>query len=299
MTVAINLAELTPPDLLEVLDFEATLARYKAQFLSLYPAAADVLALESEPLIKLMELAAWREMLLIARYNDEARALLLAHATGADLDHIAFTYYRREVRLVISEADPEAFPPVLQVLENDTDFRNRVALKLESFSTAGPTEAYIFHALSASPLVKDASCTSPQPGTSLVTVLSREGQGVPSQPVLDAVFTRVNGQTVRPLSEEVIVQAAEVMTYDLVVNIYTYEGPAADVVLADAEAELLNYTALHHKLDHDHTISGLLAAAHRPGVQRAELNIVTDVVVNEFQAAFAASITINNMGVAV
>lgn len=298
MTVAINLAELPAPEVIATLDFEAILARYKAKLIDLFPDCADTLALESEPLVKLLELAAWRELQLTARYNDEARSLMLAYATGADLDHVAYTYYRRETRLVIVEADADAVPPILQVLESDDDFRNRVALKPESYSTAGPTEAYIFHARSASGQVLDASCTSPNPGTSLVTVLSREGQGVPSQPVLDAVIARLNTLSIRPLSEEVIVQPATIIVYDLVVDIYTYGGPDNSLVLADAEAELTKYTETHHRLDHDHTISGLHAAAHRPGVQRVALNLAEDIVVNEFQAAFCNSITVNHMGLA-
>lgn len=299
MTVAINLAELSPPEVLQSLDFEIVLQSYKAKLLELYPDAADVIELESEPLVKLMQLAAWREMLLIARYNDEARSLLLAYATGANLDHIAFTYYRRETRLVITPADPDAIPPVEEVLESDTDFRNRVALKLESYSTAGPTEAFIYHALTASGQVKDASCTSPQPGTSLVTVLSREGNGTPSEPVLAAVEARLNDGEVRPLSEEVLVQAAEIIEYELIVSIYTYAGPDYSIVLADAEAELIKYQERHHRLGHDHTISGLHAAAQRPGVQKVLLSIADDIVVNEFQAAWCTSLTVLHAGIAV
>lgn len=299
MSTAINLSELPAPDVIQTIDYEAIVTKYKNKLVEQFPAAAEILALESEPLIKIVELAAWREMLLMARYNDEARALLLAYATGPDLDHIAYTYYRGETRLVITEADPEAFPPILEVLESDTDFRDRLSIKLESYSTAGPTEAYVFHARSASGQVKDASCTSPQPGTSLVTVLSREGQGVPSQPVLDAVIERLNSDTVRPLCEQVIVQAAEIITYELVATIYTYSGPDTSLVLNDAEAALIAYQQLHHKLDHDHTTSGLIAAAFRPGVQRVELSISEDIVTNKYQAAFCTSLTVILAGTAV
>lgn len=299
MTVAINLAELPPPEVIQSLDFEVVLQSYKEKLLELFPDAADVIELESEPLVKLMQLAAWREMLLIARYNDEARALLLAYATGATLDHVAFTYYRRETRLVITEADPEAIPPVEEVLESDDDFRNRVALKLESYSTAGPTEAFIYHARSASGQVKDASCTSPEEGTTLVTVLSREGNGVPSQPVLDAVIARLTDGNVRPLSEEVLVQAAAIIEYELTVSIYTYAGPDYSIVLADAEAEVAKYQESHHRLGHDHTISGLHAAAQRPGVQKVVLSIADDIAVNEFQAAYCTNLVVQHAGLAV
>lgn len=298
MTVAINLSELPAPDILTTLNFEVVLSNYKAKLIEFYPACADVLELESEPLVKLLQLAAYREMLLTARYNDEARALLLAYATGTDLDHIGFTYYRGELRLVITVADDDAIPPVLEVLESDDDFRNRLALKIESYSTAGPTDAYNFHALSASGLVKDSSCTSPQAGTSLITVLSRIGSGVPDAALLDIVRDKLSIQTIRPQCEEVIVQAATVHEYELIATLYTYAGPDNSLVLTAAEQELIKYTEQHHRLGHDHTVTGLVAAAHRPGVQKVTLNITEDLVASKLEANYCTSITVLFGGVA-
>jgi phage-related baseplate assembly protein len=293
MTVAINLAELPAPEVLESLDFETTLTNYKNKLIELYPACAETLALESEPLVKLMQVAAWREMLLIARYNDEARALLLAYSTGANLDHIGHTYYRGEIRLVITAADPDAFPPVEQVLESDDDFRNRLALKPESYSTAGPTEAFRYHAISASGQVKDAMATSPIPGTTLVTVLSREGQGVPTQPVLDAVTAALNTNNVRPLSEEVLVQAAAIITYNLVVGLHVYNGPDNTIILNAAQAALADYTSKSHKLGIHHTIAGFYKAAKQEGVWDVDLNILASIEVTKQQAAFCTGIVVS------
>lgn len=292
MTVAINLAELPPPDIIETLDFEVILTAYKTKLIELHPEVAETLTLESEPLVKLMQLAAWRELQLRARYNDEARALLLAYATGTDLDHVAFTYYRGETRLVITAADPDAFPPVEEVLENDNDFRNRVALKPESYSTAGPSEGYKFHAMSAHGQVKDAIATSPVPGTTLVTVLSREGQGVPSQPVLDAVMAAVDTVTVRPLSEEVLVAAAQIITYSLEIGLKVYKGPDHALIIAAAEKATEAYTSASHKLGVAHTIAGFHKAAKQEGVWDVTLNIIANIEVTKLQAAFCTGFTV-------
>lgn len=293
MTVAINLAELPAPDIIETLDFEAIFNGYKTKLIELFPDCASTLELESEPLVKLMQLAAWRELRLRARYNDEARALLLAYATGADLDHVAFTYYRGETRLVITAADPDAFPPVEEVLESDNDFRERVALKLESYSTAGPTEGYIFHARSADGQVKDASCISPVPGTSLVTVLSREGQGVPTQPVLDSVIARLNTTTVRPLCEEVLVQAAEIIPYALEVGLKVYNGPDHNLILQAAKKALAEYTTQNHRLGVHHTIAGFYKAAKQAGVWDVVLNLAASIQPTKQQAAYCTSINVS------
>ena len=292
MTVAINLAELPAPEVLVALDFETTLTNYKNKLIALDPSCAETLALESEPLTKLMQVAAWREILLLARYNDEAKSLLLAYATGATLDHIAYTYYRGETRLVIVEEDLEAFPPVEQVLESDNDFRERVALKPESYSSAGPTEAYRFFARSASGQVKDAVATSPIPGTTLVTVLSREGQGVPSAPVLALVSEALNTTTIRPLSEEVNVEAAEIITYSLIVGLRVYNGPDHTIIISAAESALADYTSKSHRLGINHTIAGFHKAAKQEGVWDVELNILESIAVTKQQAAYCTSIVV-------
>ena len=88
MSSILDTSALPSPAVVELLDFEAIVADIKADLLARYPEAATVLDLESEPLVKLLESFAFRELLFRARVNDAARAHLLAFATGADLDHL-------------------------------------------------------------------------------------------------------------------------------------------------------------------------------------------------------------------
>ena len=83
----IDLSQLPPPDVVEALDFEKVYEEIRAAFASFYP--EHDLLLESDPAIKLLELAAYREIQIRARINDAARAVMLAYATGADLDNLA------------------------------------------------------------------------------------------------------------------------------------------------------------------------------------------------------------------
>ena len=85
MTPALD--ALPPPGVVETLDFERILDAHRADLLARHPEAAEVLALESEPLNKLLEAHAYRELLYRARVNDAARAHLIAFAQGSDLDH--------------------------------------------------------------------------------------------------------------------------------------------------------------------------------------------------------------------
>ena len=74
----IDLSTVTAPQVVEALDFEAIFAQLKAELLARLPGVADVLELESEPLTKLIESHAYRELLYRARVNDAARRQLLA-----------------------------------------------------------------------------------------------------------------------------------------------------------------------------------------------------------------------------
>ena len=83
---AIDLSRLPAPTVVEAIDYETVLAALKADLVARWPDyTAD---LESDPAIKLLEVAAYREVLLRQRVNDAARAVLVATAIGSDLDHL-------------------------------------------------------------------------------------------------------------------------------------------------------------------------------------------------------------------
>ena len=86
---------------------------------------------------------------------------MLAFAEDADLDHIGARY--NVERLVVDPGDASAIPPVPATYEPNADFRRRIQLSFEALTTAGSTGSYIYHALSASGQVRDASATSPAP----------------------------------------------------------------------------------------------------------------------------------------
>ena len=114
----IDLSRLPPPDIIEELDFEAVLALKNADYLRrLREDHPDAEApLESDPAYKVLETSAYRETLLRARGNRLARAVLLASATGADLDQLAALYGVE--RLTITPADPTTTPPTPAVKES-------------------------------------------------------------------------------------------------------------------------------------------------------------------------------------
>jgi len=293
---AIDLSLLPVPDVVETLDYEVILAAMKADLAARAPDLAAVLALESEPLVKLLEVCAYREVLIRARVNDAAQAVTLARATGTDLDNLAALF--GVARLVINPGDPPAVPPVAPTLESDADLRRRAQLALEGFSTAGPEGAYVFHALSADADVLDVSATSPSAGDVLVTVLSRTGSGTAPAPLLATVQAALNADDVRPLCDNVVVQSAAIVSYAITATLYFYPGPDSAVVMAAAQAAATAYAAAQHRIGRDVTISGLHAALHQPGVQRVVLTSPSAALtIGSAQASWCTAITLINGGV--
>ena len=264
MSTAIDLSGLPAPAVVEPLDAEAIIAEAKAWLLAVMPSLADTLDLESEPVTKLIELLSYRELLVRARVNDGAQAVMLATATGTDLDNLAALL--GVARLTLTPADPEAIPPVAAVMEGDASLRSRTQLSLEGFSTAGPTGAYLFHALSASGDVLDASVTSPSPGDVVVTVLSRLGNGAPSAELVATVAAAINDERVRPLCDNAITQAASITPYVVTAALTMLPGPDPEVARASAEAAVRAYVADAHRLGRAVRLSGLYRALHIPGI---------------------------------
>lgn len=292
----IDLSQLPAPDVVETLDFEAIVTAMRDDLVLRFPAIAGVIDLESEPARKLIEVFAYREMLIRARVNEAAKAVMLAYATGADLDNLAALF--GVARLVIDEGDAEAIPPVLPTYESDDDMRRRLQLALEAFSTAGPSGAYIFHALSADGDVLDASATSPAPGEVLVTILSRSGDGVPTSDVIDAVTAALSAEDVRPLCDSVTVQPAEIVDYAITATLRFFSGPDTGTVMAAAQAAAEAYVAAQHRLGRDIAVSGIHAALHQPGVARVDLVSPSgNIAISDTQAGNCTAITLTAGGI--
>jgi phage-related baseplate assembly protein len=271
----IDLSKLPAPDVIETLDFETLLTNYINDFVARNPNYATLL--ESDPAIILMQVAAYREMLLRARINEAAKANMLAYATKGDLDNLA------------------AFFGV-ERLEDETDerLRKRTQLALEGFSTAGPVGAYIFHSLSASNEVKSVSVKSPNPGEVLVTILSNIGDGTVGQELIDTVLAKLNEDDIRPLTDLVLVQGAEIINYQVEAVITVYSGPSSAVVETEANDALQKFISDRHEIGRVIAISGIYDALHVDGVKKVELiSPVADVETTNEQAPYCTNISIS------
>ncbi|HEJ7889716.1 TPA: baseplate assembly protein [Serratia liquefaciens] len=285
----IDLSQLPRPNVIEALDFETLFSERKERLISLYPeeereAVRRTLGFESEPIVKILQESAYREMLLRQRVNEAAQAVMVAYAIGNDLEQLGAN--NNTPRLTIVPADDEAIPPVEEVKESDADYRQRIPAAFEGMSVAGPTGAYEFHAQSADGKVADASAISPAPAEVTISVLSRDGDGTASPELLATVSAALNDEEVRPVADRLTVQSAQIVNYQIDATLYVYPGPAIEPIMADAELRLKNYINEQRRLGRDIRLSAIYAALHTQGVQRVELAApLADVVLDRTQAA--------------
>ncbi|MGQ7242823.1 baseplate assembly protein [Salinicola sp. V024] len=296
MTTAIDLSQLPAPDVIETIDFETLLAERKSRLVALYAAdeRADLAArleLESEPLNKLLQENAYREIVFRQRINEAARANMLAFARASDLDQLGANFDAE--RLVIDAGDPDAVPPVSATLESDTEFRSRIQLAFESLSVAGPVGAYEFQARAAHADVLDVSVESPEPVDVIVTILSRSGDGIPGADVLDAVRDHIDER--RPLTDRVTVQPATLADYAITATLTLEDGPDADVVETTARQRLNAYVDSRHRLGAWVTRSGIHAALTVEGVAAVTLTGWSDLRAEPSQAPSCTAVTVTTV----
>ena len=298
MNNIIDLNNLPVPKVVQELSYETLLAQRKAKFLSLQE-NDDMrqhwqarLQLESEPVVKLLEENAYLELLLRTHINESAKAVMLAYATGSDLDQLGALFGIK--RLIIQAEDLNAHPPIPTQYEDDERFRTRIQMSLEGLTTAGSRASYEFHALSTSAKIKDVDVTSPTAGTVKVAILSTEGQGTADSDLINAVKKQLNAEHIRPLTDTVLVESAVILPYEIRATLTLYPSVLESVVMANVNQSITHYANKQHLLGIDITLSGIYSALHQEGVQNVKLTQpLADLIVQPHQAAYCTQIQLN------
>ena len=293
MNTPIDFSRLPAPSVIEPLDFEQILAELRHDLLERDASLAEVLSLESEPLVKLLQVVAYRELIMRQHHNDRVQRLLLAYADGDALDHIGVSYYFTE-RLVISQGDSNATPPIPPTLESDDDYRRRLLLAPDRFSTAGSQSAYIYHALGASGAIKDATAISPTATDVTVAVLTHHGDGTAQPELLAHVGNVLSADLIRPLTDHVTIVSAEVERFQVIAELTLRPGPDAEPVRQAANHAVAKLVEERHRLGTDIIRDAVLAALYVEGVERVTLiEPASDLPRSPLQAAYCTAIRVS------
>lgn len=296
-----ELLRLGPPPPLAASDFESLNSQSLADLLARFNTAGiayDVSSLQTDPAVILTQSAAYRDLLRRHEIDDAVAQTYLGSAIDAMLDQRAADY--GVLRRVVQFADPFTGAP--EIKEDDDSLRLRARLAWEALSVAGPVGAYVFHTLDAHPGAFDAKAYGPEsgfvsPGEVLVVVQGRDGNGVPSDGVIDAVAARLDArfvvygnnttvdrtvrdlQAVRPLGAKVTVVAAQALTYDVTATLYVDPHGDREVIRAAALTSLQAYQESRRRIGSRVPKSGLEAALAL--VSQSGVPVVDDVDVVE------------------
>lgn len=265
---SIDLASLPAPQVIVGISAEDELVALLSEFRARFPDYSSVV--ESDPVQKLCEAFAYRLAVEKQARNDAFKAVMLAYAKDGDLDQIGANY--NVSRLIVSPANPDAIPPTAAVMEKDDDFRARIQLSFESYSTAGSTGGYAYFAKSASAKVSDVQIASPTPGDVVVYILSTDGDGTASSDLIETVSGAITPDDVRPLTDNVSVQSAEIVPFSINAVLTLYPGPDSSVVIQAATEAAQAYADKVHKIGYTVATSGLYAALQQSGVEKVALS---------------------------
>ena len=209
-----------------------------------------------------------------------AKMNLLAYASGSYLDHIgALLGVTR-----LSDEDDEAF-------------RERIKLAPESFSSAGPKNAYAYFAKSADPAIIDVAVVGPpdtSPGYVDVYPLMTGGT-FPSSEVIARVYKACNADDIRPDTDFLTVKSPVAVNYTLDVTFWIDEADSATANLIEAACrkactEWVLWQRL--KLGRDINPSELTHRLVDAGAKRAEIRLPSFTVLKDWQVAVCTGMNI-------
>ena len=171
--------------------------------------------------------------------------------------------------------------------ESDDDFRERIQLAPESFSTAGPDGAYEYWAKTASSLITDAKPYSPSAGCVDICVLMQGGE-LPSQEILDKVLAICSDEKRRPLTDNVSSSAPTQIPYDIDVKYYISKSDEniADSISKAVETAVEEYKIWQKsKLGRHIDPSELSHRMKKAGASRVIVTSPVDTAITKIQVA--------------
>ena len=180
--------------------------------------------------------------------------------------------------------------------ETDARLRERIKLAPESFTVAGPVEAYRFHALRAHQSIVDVAVLSPVPGT--VHLYPLVASGLPDANILARVAATCSAERTRPLCDTVLALPPKPRAYALSARVTLLANVDAETVMQQVMAAAKVYVADRAAgLGRDIVPSAIDAALSLPGVYRVE-HALPLIALAEDEWASCSGIDITLAGVA-
>ena len=182
--------------------------------------------------------------------------------------------------------------------EADDRLRERIRLAPESFTVAGSAGAYEARVLAVDAAIVAVAVTTPEPGMVDIRFVL-EGGELPDEPMCDMVREALSDETVRPLTDKVLVGAPEVVEYAVSGRWYLCR---ADAVLLAGVTERVTRAVEDWRLwqrarpGRDINPTRLIAAVQAAGAKRVELDAPVFTTVSPTQIARETAIVLSFAG---
>lgn len=161
----------------------------------------------------------------------------------------------------------------------DDRLRERIKLAPSKLSTAGSESGYRYWALTADPDIVDVAIDCPEETPTVVNIYPlMTGGALPDEQTLQKVLDACNGQTVRPLTDQVSAFAPEQVSYEVELTYYcTADNEALTVQTIEGEGGAIDQynawqtAALARDINPDQLRRFILAPADGTGAVRVEV----------------------------
>ncbi len=183
--------------------------------------------------------------------------------------------------------------------EDDDSLKERIFAYPNSYSTAGPTGAYEYHAKTASPEIGDVVVRSEVPGEVDIYFICEDG-GIPGAALIQKVKDHLDDRSIRPLTDKVTVRAPAVREYEIRITYYIPSSSKSAVasIQADVDTAVSIYNTWQtEKIGRDINPSYLIQKVMEAGAKRVTVESPVFTVLDESTVAKTGTVTVSFGGV--
>ena len=249
---------------------------------------------DSDPLILNLSVVAGKILELERKVNNSILANYIQFATGSALDNLGAFW--GVTRLIEVEAQPNAVPPVAQVLESDDDFRERICDKILAPNNAATEGEYIFFAKQCNADVDSVTVTKPVQNDNLVQIAikSKSNDGIASAALIAELTECLNDKDIRAINDRLEIVPATNIGMDIEADITLLED-APQTIFDDLTDIFTEAFQEINVMGRDITLSWITNTLHTTGVYKVDIISPTaDQIINDDQFATINSLTLTN-----
>lgn len=183
--------------------------------------------------------------------------------------------------------------------ESDEDLARRIYLVPAGYSTAGPVDAYKYHALDYNPNISDVKITNPAPMEVDVRIIMKDGV-LPTDGDIQGLQAHLRDNDIRPVTDHVTVAAPETVDYAINMKYFINQSDLnkVDTIKNEVNSAITEYINWQRgAIGRDINPSELTKLVINAGAKRVEIKSPVFTVINATSVAKLTAQTVTYGGV--